>query len=140
MADRLTGEAKEIHPARALAARWAGHLASDRRRSVHTVRAYVATAHRFIDFLGVVGMYDHDRSEPSAAEPSEQFVVDSLWNHDGEAGVNPQPLEMWNIRQTLRKLRQMFVHQGQRVAAGKDHFVQAFVAPKDVESRLPFLH
>ena len=40
------------HPARALAARWSGHLADERRRSPHTVRAYVATAHRFIDFLG----------------------------------------------------------------------------------------
>jgi integrase/recombinase XerC len=40
------------HPARQLAARWASHLQHDRRRSPHTVRAYVATAHRFIDFLG----------------------------------------------------------------------------------------
>ena len=39
------------HPARALAARWHGHLADERRRSPHTVRAYVATAHRFIGFL-----------------------------------------------------------------------------------------
>ena len=40
------------HPARGLAARWHSYLAHDRRRSPHTVRAYVATAHRFIDFLG----------------------------------------------------------------------------------------
>jgi integrase/recombinase XerC len=40
------------HPARALAARWSGRLAHSRRRSPHTVRAYVATAHRLIDFLG----------------------------------------------------------------------------------------
>jgi integrase/recombinase XerC len=40
------------HPARELAARWAGHLQHDRRRSAHTVRAYVATAHRLIHFLG----------------------------------------------------------------------------------------
>ena len=40
------------HPARALAASWAGHLQHDRRRSGHTVRAYTATAHRLIDFLG----------------------------------------------------------------------------------------
>ena len=40
------------HPARELAARWDSYLAHDRRRSPHTVRAYVATAHRFIDFLG----------------------------------------------------------------------------------------
>ena len=40
------------HPARALAARWASHLQHDRRRSAHTVRAYAATAHRLIGFLG----------------------------------------------------------------------------------------
>ena len=37
--------------AAALAARFGDHLAHDRRRSVHTVRAYVATAHRFLQFL-----------------------------------------------------------------------------------------
>jgi integrase/recombinase XerC len=50
MGDR--SEADLIHPASALAARWAGYLQHDRRRSAHTVRAYVATAHRFIEFLG----------------------------------------------------------------------------------------
>ena len=47
MADSLT-----IHPAAELAARWHDHLSRDRRRSEHTVRAYVATAHRLIQFLG----------------------------------------------------------------------------------------
>ena len=46
MADRLTD-----HPARQTALRWQHHLARDRRRSPHTVRAYAATAHRLIDFL-----------------------------------------------------------------------------------------
>jgi len=40
------------HPARELAARWSSYLQHDRRRSAHTVRAYGATAHRFILFLG----------------------------------------------------------------------------------------
>lgn len=40
------------HPARALVVRWATYLQHDRRRSPHTVRAYVATAHRLIEFLG----------------------------------------------------------------------------------------
>lgn len=40
------------HPARELASRWHRHLRHDRRRSPHTVRAYVATAHRLIQFLG----------------------------------------------------------------------------------------
>lgn len=40
------------HPAAALAEEWAAHLGRDRRRSPHTIRAYVATAHRLIDFLG----------------------------------------------------------------------------------------
>jgi integrase/recombinase XerC len=41
-----------MHPACELAARWAAYLQHDRRRSLHTVRAYVATAHRLIEFLG----------------------------------------------------------------------------------------
>ena len=46
--DQLT----ESHAARALAVRWGSYLQHDRRRSPHTVRAYLATAHRFVDFLG----------------------------------------------------------------------------------------
>lgn len=42
----------EAHPAGELARLWGEHLAHDRRRSPHTVRAYVATAHRLIAFLG----------------------------------------------------------------------------------------
>jgi integrase/recombinase XerC len=39
------------HPASAVALRWQDHLIQDRRRSPHTARAYVATAHRLIEFL-----------------------------------------------------------------------------------------
>jgi len=39
------------HPAAAIAQRWHDHLTRERRRSPHTVRAYVATAHRLIFFL-----------------------------------------------------------------------------------------
>ena len=46
------GQGDPVHPARALAARWQQHLSRERRRSEHTVRAYAATAHRLIDFLG----------------------------------------------------------------------------------------
>jgi integrase/recombinase XerC len=40
------------HPARDIAVAWADHLRRDRRRSDHTVRAYLATAHRLIGFVG----------------------------------------------------------------------------------------
>ena len=40
------------HPAGAIAERWHDHLSLSRRRSEHTVRAYTATAHRLIAFLG----------------------------------------------------------------------------------------
>jgi integrase/recombinase XerC len=53
------------HAARELAARWASHLQHDRRRSPHTVRAYVATAHRFIDFLG---RYQGEEIGPAALQ------------------------------------------------------------------------
>jgi len=42
----------DTHPATALAEQWAAHLGRDRRRSPHTIRAYVAAAHRLIAFLG----------------------------------------------------------------------------------------
>ena len=42
----------DTHPAFALSAAWEAHLARDRRRSAHTVRAYGATARRLIVFLG----------------------------------------------------------------------------------------
>jgi integrase/recombinase XerC len=45
--------AEPEQPLNLLAARFGGHLASDRRRSPHTVRAYLATAHRFLTFLAV---------------------------------------------------------------------------------------
>ena len=51
MADQPAGPLTS-HPATGLAASWASHLQHDRRCSPHTVRAYVATAHRLIDFLG----------------------------------------------------------------------------------------
>lgn len=47
MAEPLTQD----HGASAIARRWHDHLSRERRRSEHTVRAYVATAHRLIDFL-----------------------------------------------------------------------------------------
>ena len=40
------------HPASALVGHWASHLAHDRRRSPHTVRAYSGSANRLIEFLG----------------------------------------------------------------------------------------
>ena len=46
MADTLND-----HPVRALVQRWHDHLSRERRRSDHTVRAYVATAHRLVAFL-----------------------------------------------------------------------------------------
>ena len=51
--------------------RWAGHLQHDRRRSAHTVRAYVATAHRLIDFLG-----EHRGGEIGNAELLELAPAD----------------------------------------------------------------
>jgi len=39
------------HPVRALVQRWHDHLSRERRRSDHTVRAYVATAYRLVAFL-----------------------------------------------------------------------------------------
>ncbi|HVM38942.1 MAG TPA: tyrosine recombinase XerC [Sphingomicrobium sp.] len=52
MADGSDAGPLNSHSARELATRWGNHLQHDRRRSPHTVRAYVATAQRFVEFLG----------------------------------------------------------------------------------------
>lgn len=52
MAASLNPDIIADHPARQHAADWAQHLRRDRRRSEHTIRAYLATAHRLIVFLG----------------------------------------------------------------------------------------
>ena len=57
-----------VHPAAALAARWHAHLGLERRRSLHTVRAYVAAAHRLIAFLG--------RHRAALLQPADLLEVD----------------------------------------------------------------
>ncbi len=51
MADPLKSHQLAAHPAAGLALAWHHHLLGGRRRSPHTVRAYVATAHRLISFV-----------------------------------------------------------------------------------------
>ena len=66
MADGLSD-----HDASALALRWQRHLAEGRRRSPHTVRAYVATAHRLIGFLGSHLGSAVGAAELAALQPSD---------------------------------------------------------------------
>jgi integrase/recombinase XerC len=51
VADLLTDEQAPAQPASRIALRWHDHLTHERRRSEHTVRAYVATGYRLIVFL-----------------------------------------------------------------------------------------
>ena len=51
MADAMLADGAELAPGGALAAAWGRHLAQGRRRSTHTVRAYLATANRLLVFL-----------------------------------------------------------------------------------------
>jgi integrase/recombinase XerC len=59
------------HPAGAIAERWHDHLSLSRRRSEHTVRAYVATAHRLIAFLGPHLGHPVDAAALAALTPAD---------------------------------------------------------------------
>lgn len=48
--------------AAALVAQWRAHLALDRRRSIHTVRAYLATAMRLIEWMAEMDGHPPDRA------------------------------------------------------------------------------
>ncbi|GGB68147.1 tyrosine recombinase XerC [Blastomonas aquatica] len=58
-------------PAPSLINLWRAHLADNRRRSLHTVRAYVATAERLTDFLS-----DHWGERPGAAQLADVTQAD----------------------------------------------------------------
>ena len=85
----------------ALAARWAGYLQHDRRRSAHTVRAYVATAHRLIDFLT-----HHHGELPSSAALHALTAADLrafLAHRRGEGlGSSSAARELSGVRAFLR--------------------------------------
>jgi integrase/recombinase XerC len=89
------------HPASALAARWAGHLQYDRRRSAHTVRAYVATAHRLIGFLGEhLGQeLDHDALLGLSATDLRAFLAQRRGEGLGAASA---ARELSGVRAFLR--------------------------------------
>jgi integrase/recombinase XerC len=61
----------ELHAAVAIAARWHDHLTRERRRSEHTVRAYIATAHRLISFLTVHLGGPVDAAALAALQPAD---------------------------------------------------------------------
>ena len=89
------------HPAAALAARWSSYLQHDRRRSAHTVRAYVATAHRFIDF---VGRYRGEQVDAAAltgiaAADLRAFLAD---RRSGGLGAASSARELSGVRAFLR--------------------------------------
>ena len=86
---------------RELAARWDSYLRHDRRRSAHTVRAYVATAHRLIEFLGRHRGESIDARALSSVEASDlrAFLADRR-----TAGLGPASAarELSAIRAFLR--------------------------------------
>jgi integrase/recombinase XerC len=59
------------HAALDIATRWQRHLEQSRRRSPHTVRAYAATAHRLIQFLGEHLGASIDADALHALQPSD---------------------------------------------------------------------
>ena len=93
--------AQLTHPASALVARWSSYLQHDRRRSPHTVRAYEATAHRLIDFLGQYrgNAVDHDVLTGLSAADLRAFLANRR-----QAGLGPSSAarELSGVRAFLR--------------------------------------
>ena len=104
-----------MHPARAMAARWSDHLAHDRRRSPHTVRAYVATAHRFLDFLGAAEGVDPKASSKVVLASVEEYLSAS----DYDAG------EKHDVR------KQVYQYCEERAKQGQDVTLQELSATVD---------
>ena len=89
------------HSAAALAARWSAHLQHDLRRSAHTVRAYGATAHRFVAFLG---QYRGELIDPAgligvSAADLRAFLAD---RRSGGLGAASAARELSGVRAFLK--------------------------------------
>ena len=89
------------HSARELAACWASHLQHDRRRSQHTVRAYAATAHRLIEFLGRYRGETIDCAALTKIEPADlrAFLAD---RRAGGLGAASAARELSGVRAFLK--------------------------------------
>ena len=90
-----------VHPAAALAGRWSSYLQHDRRRSAHTVRAYTATAHRFIEFLGRYRGEEIDQAALTAVVAADlrAFLAD---RRSGGLGAASSARELSGVRAFLR--------------------------------------
>ena len=89
------------HPTSEFVARWSSYLQHDRRRSPHTVRAYEATAHRLIDFLGkhLGGAVQPDSLLDLTAADLRAFLADR--RRDG-IGASSAARELSGVRAFLR--------------------------------------
>jgi integrase/recombinase XerC len=89
------------HPASAFVARWSSHLQHDRRRSPHTVRAYEATAHRLIEFLGQHRgeAVDHDVLTGLSAADLRAFLAN---RRQQGLGASSAARELSGVRAFLR--------------------------------------
>ncbi len=75
-----------------------------------------------------------------APEPFEQRIVDAIGNHHRQAGMNAQPLEMGNRVQPFDERGQPTIRRGQRIAAGKDRFLDRVVLAQVIECPFPLPH
>ncbi len=86
------------HPAARLAAAWGEHLRRDRLRSPHTIRAYVATAHRLIRFLGDYRAGPIDAAGLAAIEAGELRAFLARRRGDDAIGNSSAARELSAVR------------------------------------------
>jgi integrase/recombinase XerC len=129
MAASLNASLPDDHPAHAIVAEWGAHLVRDRRRSEHTVRAYLASAHRLVRFLGAHHGRAIGADELAALEPADLRAFLAMRRTEGLASTSAAR-ELSAIRGFLAFAApgQTMRVQGPRVKRG----VPRPVAPQDI--------
>jgi integrase/recombinase XerC len=108
----------------AIARRWHDHLALERRRSPHTVRAYVATAHRLIAFL-----------EPHLGGPVDRAALAGLAAADLRAFLAVRRAEGLGNASAARELSAVRAFLAFSAAeAGEEHRPPRLKGPKKARS------
>jgi len=100
-------------------------------------QSHAGSVHRSVEFVGVVGVQHQHLLQRQGCQPREQVIVDARRQHDGQTGMDAQPLHMRDAGQAVGEFREFGGGQRQRIAAGEDQLVDRGVLPQVIEGLPP---
>ena len=90
-----------------------------------------------VDLVGVVGVHDYYRRQPEPADPRRQRPIDSSWEHDRQASVDSQPLEVGQRRQLSPEHLELRIGHRQWIATRKNDLGDGRIGGDPIDGTVP---